>query len=121
MPHFRFLLDENMSHAVIDALHRLEPSIQITAVGKDDAPSLSTTDPELLVWIAERNYLLVTRNRRSMPQHLQEHLRAGLHVPGILVVTRRMSIGDIARSLHLLWEAGLPHEFQDRIVYLPID
>ncbi len=55
-----------------------------------------------------------------MPMHLCAHLAQGGHVPGIVQPPRRMDIHAIVDDLLLLWGAGLPGEFQDQIVYLPL-
>jgi len=58
---------------------------------------------------------------RSMPMHLRDHLAAGRHVPGLLVVPQRMAPWQVSEELYLLWGASQPDEYQDQIVYLPLD
>ena len=53
-----------------------------------------------------------------MPGHLRDHLAAGGHVPGILVVP--FPLGALVEELILIWGASLPDEYQDQIVYLPL-
>ena len=120
MSQFRFLLDEDTPHAIRDQLLRREPEIEVLAVGDDTAPALGTPDPEILQWIEREGYVLVSRNRRTMPRHLQEHLKAGGHVPGIFLLRRRYSLGQILDDLILIWEAGRPDEYRNRIEYLPL-
>jgi hypothetical protein len=115
-----FLLDEHIPYAVLNGLRRVEPEIQVFRVGEVDAPPLHTLDPALLVWLEAHDCLLVTNNRASMSGHLRDHLAAGLHVPGILIVPRRLALGRVIDQLHLIWLASLPGEYQDRIVYLPV-
>ncbi len=55
-----------------------------------------------------------------MPGHLRDHLAAGGHVPGILVVPFPLGIGALVEELILIWGASLPDEYQDQIVYLPL-
>jgi hypothetical protein len=55
-----------------------------------------------------------------MPIHLPEHLAAGGHIPGIVQLPRRIHIGTILTELQLVWGAGEPEEFRDRITYLPL-
>ncbi|MCP4524798.1 MAG: hypothetical protein GY833_02615 [Aestuariibacter sp.] len=116
-----FLLDENMAHRTIrKLLLQREPKIRILTVGQSGIPPLSTPDSELLIWIEEHGCLLVTKNRASMPVHLRDHLNAGRHVPGILIVPQRMAPWQVSDQLYLIWEASLPNEYQDQIVYLPL-
>ena len=94
--------------------------MEILAVGDEMAPAIGTGDPELLQWIEQEGYVLVSRNRRTLPRHLREHLEAGGHVPGIFLLRRGHSIGRILDDLLLIWEATHAEEYWDRIEYLPL-
>jgi hypothetical protein len=94
--------------------------MDVLAVGDDIAPSTGTPDPDLLRWIEENGYILVSRNRRTLPQHLKEHLQAGRHVPGIFLLRRQYPLGQILEDLLLLWESGYPEDFEDQVMYLPL-
>ncbi|MFM2312160.1 MAG: hypothetical protein RLZZ04_1436 [Cyanobacteriota bacterium] len=69
----RFLLDENLSPRLKLAVLRLNPQIDILRVGGSDAPALGTLDPDILVYLQKSQRILLTDNRKSMPEHLQEH------------------------------------------------
>jgi len=116
----RYLLDEDTPHVICGQLLQREPDMEILAVGDDMAPALGTSDPELLQWIEQEGYVLVSRNRRTLPRHLHEHLEAGGHVPRIFLLRRRYSLGQIIEDLMLIWEAGNPEEYRDRVEYLPL-
>jgi hypothetical protein len=64
--------------------------------------------------------MLVTNNRRTMPRHLADHLAAGRHVPGIVMLDDDLGIGGNFDELLLIAGASLPDEFRDQIIYLPI-
>ena len=116
----RFLMDENMPHAVRDQLLRTEPTIEIACLGDENAPEIGTPDPEILKWIEEHEYCLVSRNRRTMPDHLANHIADGHHVPGILLIKRGHSLGEVISDLLLVWHAADDDEFRDGIVYVPL-
>lgn len=120
MSRFRYLLDEDTPHAIRDQLLRHAPEMEILAVGDAAAPSLGASDFEILRWVDREGYVLVSRNRRTLPQHLQEYLEAGGHVPGIFLLRRRYTLGQIIEDLILIWEAGDPEEYRDRVEYLPL-
>ena len=67
----RFLLDENLSPDFKISLLNLNPNIDILRVGETNAPSLGTLDPDVLNYVELFQRLLVTNNRRSMPEHLK--------------------------------------------------
>jgi len=118
--HLRYLVDENTPHAIRDQLLRCQPELEVLAVGDALAPAFGTLDPNLLRWIEQENYVLVSRNRRTLARHLREHLGAGGHVPGIFLLRRRALLGNIIEDLLLIWAAGHPDEYRSRIEYLPL-
>lgn len=107
-----------MPHAVRDQLLLREPGMEVFAVGDTVAPALGTPDPDILIWLEAKDAVLVSRNRRTMPVHLRDHLAAGNHVPGILLIRRRYTWGQIIEDLHLIWDASASNEYRDRIEYL---
>jgi hypothetical protein len=117
---FGYLLDEDTPHTIRDQLLRREPAMEILAVGDEAAPALGTSDAELLRWIEREGFILISRNRRTIPQHLREHLEAGGHVPGIFLFRRHYSLGQVLEDLIFIWEAGNPEEYRDRVEYLPL-
>ena len=120
MNDLRFLVDENTTHAIGDQLRRRQPDIVVLTVGNDQAPPRGTLDPDILLWLEREGYFLITQNRRSMPRHLQDHLKKGHHVPGIFTLRPRVSIGSIIKDLLLIWGASFPGEYQDQIVHVPL-
>jgi hypothetical protein len=115
-----YLLDENIPHAIRDQLFRRERTIEVLAVGDDTGPPVGTPDAELLQWIEKSGHILVSRNRRTLPQHLREHLGAGHHVPGIFLLRRKYPFSQVIEDLLLIWESGHPEDFLDQLIYLPL-
>ena len=120
MSRIRFLLDENTAHAIGDQLRRRQSEIEILVIGTDSAPSNGTLDPDLLRWLEHEAYCLVTRNRRSMPGHLQDHLTSGHHIPGIFTLRPKASMGAVIEELLLIWTAAEMNEYRDQIIYIPV-
>jgi hypothetical protein len=69
----RFLLDENLSPRFKLAILRLNSEIDILRVGDSSAPALGTLDPDILIYLQESQRILLTNNRKTMPEHLEEH------------------------------------------------
>jgi hypothetical protein len=116
----RFLLDEHMPHAIQSRLLQLGAEIDILAVGQPSAPQKGTPDPDILTWIEKTGYILVTANRRTIPEHVRAHYAAGHHIPGVLLLRRGASLGQIIEQLYLLWVASETEEYLDRLLYLPL-
>lgn len=113
-----YLLDENVNTRLHTALQRGWPALVVRRVGDPDAPLLGTADPEILRWCEINGMSLVTNNRRSMPRHLRDHLLAGRHVPGIFLLPRGLTIGDVAERLALISGASDAAEYRDQLAYL---
>lgn len=120
MSQFRYLIDEDTSHAIQEGLLRRQPEIEVRVVGGDFAPPLGAKDPEILDWIEREGFILITLNRSTMPVHLKEHLATGKHVPGIFVLRRNVTFGRIIEDLLLIWAAGIVEEYQDIITHIPL-
>ena len=114
------LLDEDTPHALRNQLLRREPEMDVSAVGDAQAPDRGTDDATNLKWIEQHGYILVSRNRRSLPRHLRDHVEAGGHVPGIFLLRRRHTFGQVIEDLLLVWGACDAGEYRDRIEYLPL-
>jgi hypothetical protein len=113
-------MDENVDIIYLNQIRRRNPNIVVRAVGSIAAPEKGTLDPEILKWCETKQFVLVTNNRKSMPLHLSDHLAAGRHIPGIITLSRTMSIGEIIEELIFLAEASLEEDFLDQIKHMPI-
>lgn len=56
----RFLLDENLSPRIKQAVQRREPAIDLLRVGDESAPPLGTLDPDILRYLESAQRLLLT-------------------------------------------------------------
>ena len=115
-----YLVDENATPALANQLRRRQPNMNVLTIGDDTAPPKGTLDPNILLWLEEHDYSLVTRNRKSMPSHLQEHVTQGHHIPGIFILRPKASLGEVLDDLLLIWEVATPDEYQDQLVYIPL-
>lgn len=116
----RFLLDEHVNRAIQRQLRRLDPEIDVLAIGDPEAPPAGTPDPDILNWMEENRYILVTENRSTIPSHLSDHFAAGRHIPGILWIRPDVGIGRIIEELYLIWVASTADEYEDRPLFIPL-
>jgi hypothetical protein len=119
----RFLLDENIPGQLWTAigLHNLSPRLPIDAVRVGDPPDLprGTKDPDLLLWAAREDRVLLTLDKSTMPSHLSAHLAAGERSPGVLILDIYAPIQDLVDHLELVAHAGDPDDYRDMIQYAP--
>jgi hypothetical protein len=118
-----FLLDENVPGRVVRALQRhnqrgADP-LDIVRVGGSGSPPLSSDDSTILSWAEENRRLLVTEDKHTMPAHLDRHLKAGHHVPGVLMIRGGARVPALVEFLVLVAYASRPEEWEDRIEYIP--
>lgn len=120
MTKHRYLVDENTTLAITDQLRRRRPILEVLTIGDELAPPKDTLDPDILLWLEQHGFSLITRNRRSMPGHLRQHLAIGHHVPGIFTLRPNASLREIIEDLLLIWEATERGEYRDQIVHIPL-
>ena len=87
MSKVRYLLDENVNPILRSALLSREPNLTVRQVGMLGTPEYGTLDPEILIWREDNGFILLTRNRKSMLVHLQEHLAQNRPANGIFILT----------------------------------
>jgi hypothetical protein len=115
----KFLLDENLSPRLKLAVVRLEPEIDIIRIGDYSAPALGTLDPDVLVYLQHSQRLLITDNRTSMPDHLEEHWKQGFKIWGLFWLRPNTNLGTVAQFLHLIWHTTDAEEWCDRLDWIP--
>ena len=113
-------MDENVDPAYVNEIRKRNRDIVVRAIGEPAIPPKSTLDPDILKWCEEKQFVLVTNNRKSMPPHLRDHLAEGRHMPGIITLSQKMNIGDMIEELIFLAEAANDDEFKDQIRHMPI-
>ena len=113
----QFQADESLSHALIQAVLRLEPSITFKTARQVGVLGLG--DPDVLQVAAQNNLLLVTRDKATFPQHFADFLTYN-NSSGVIVIPPHLTIAQIAEELFLIWLAMEADEWVNRIVYLPL-
>jgi hypothetical protein len=117
-----FLVDENIPRAVSHAIIRhnrkglyLIDAIQIGMVG---APGKGIADPDLLLWSEQHARILVSYDKKTLPDHFAAHLATGHHSPGVFFFKLRHSIPHIVEFLSIVAHASDPREWRDRLFYV---
>jgi hypothetical protein len=86
--------------------------LDVVCVGDPTDLPLAVSDLEILQWAQRENRLLVTEDRHTMPDHLREHLTAGRHSPGILILRQDTPRQVLVECLELIAYAGRAEEFR---------
>lgn len=78
---FRLLADENLRGSIFRGLLLLEPELDMLRV--QDVGLSGADDRTILAWAAERERIVLTRDRATMPNHAAERLVDGESMPGM--------------------------------------
>ncbi|WP_373527025.1 hypothetical protein [Nostoc sp.] len=116
----KYLLDENVAPLYQVQFKRQKPDLVVWVIGDPGTPPKSTLDPEILCWCEEHNFILVTNNRTSMPVHLAEHIAQARNIPGIFILSDKLTIGQTIDELTIIAEASFNDEYQNPILNLPL-
>ena len=116
----RFLLDEHIDHSIQRQLRRIDPHVDVIAIGDSSSPPVGTSDSDILLWMETSGYILVTENRSTIPGHLNEHYTAGHHMPGLFWIRPQTPFGRVVEELYLIWFSSTADEYVDRAIFIPL-
>jgi hypothetical protein len=118
----RYVLDEHLRRRLWQAVQRhnglgVDP-MDIVRVGDPPDLPLSSSDPEILLWAERENRILISRDKKTLPGYLADHLSLGRGCPGIFIVKRGSKVRSLVEFLaYAAYESG-PHEWRDRIEHI---
>src|SRR5947208_7997409 len=106
----QFLLDEHLRGPLWLAIlrHNTQGGLPIGSVRVGDPPDLplGSDDPMILLWAEQAGRILISLDWDTMIAHLESHLAAGRHSPGIFLIHPRSRIQDLIAFLALAAHAG---------------
>jgi predicted nuclease of predicted toxin-antitoxin system len=114
----KILFDEHLDRDILNGLIRKSVSTEIVLAVDMDLQGKS--DPELLEWAAAHGYILLTKDKATMSNFAYNRMQEGLKMPGVILITRALSIGAIIENLILLIECANEEEFENRIYPIPV-
>ena len=104
----RFQADNDLDQRIVTAVRRLGPMIDFQTASTLGLQGLS--DPEVLRLAAEEGRALVSHDKKTLPDHFSAFI-ASRNSPGVILVSRKLSIGRAAEWLYLLWAASEAEEY----------
>jgi hypothetical protein len=113
----RFQADADLKAAIIQALLRIEPTMDFKSAHKAILAGLD--DAQVLAIATEDERVLITHDRKTMPYHFAEFIRRRTST-GVIVVPQDMSVTAAVDELLLIWTASEASEWKNRICYLPL-
>lgn len=114
----KFLLDENVHSIIFDGVVHREPNLDIVRV--QDVGLLGADDPTILAWAAEQGRVLLTNDKKTMPDFVYERLSKGLDTSGVMIFRPNIPLGELITEILIIAEASQPEEWQNLVTYLPL-
>lgn len=112
----RFQADNDLDQRIVTAVRRLGPAVDFQTAPTLDLHGLP--DPEVLALAAEQGRVLVSHDRRTLPDHFRQFI-ASQTSPGVIIVSQKLSIGRAAELLYILWAASDAEEYVNIVYDLP--
>jgi len=119
--HPRFLADENFNLDIVAGLRRAQSGIDILTA--PEAGILHWLDPDVLRWAAEHDRILLSHDKRTMPDHFYHFLaqldRDG-RSPGVMLLRQNLAIGSAIAAILEIWELSVHDEWANLLTRLPL-
>lgn len=114
----RLASDENFNGDIIRGLLLRQPDLDIVRV--QDAALQEAGDPTVLAWAAANHRVLLTHDRKTMPDFAYQRVAEGKHMPGLVVVNNRLPLGRAIDEILLLVQCTLEVEWEGSVFRLPM-
>jgi predicted nuclease of predicted toxin-antitoxin system len=114
----RLVSDADCNGKVIRGLRRKEPGLDIVRV--QEAGLRTADDPTILEWAAAEGRILLTHDENTMAPFARARVAAGQPMPGVFVVPQELPIGQAIEAILLVALCSEPHEWRDRVEFLPL-
>lgn len=113
----RFQADNDLDQRIVVGTRRLDPAIDFQS-----APALGlhlgVPDEQVLTLAAHQGRILVTHDRKTMPDHFERFIATHTS-PGLIVVAQSLAVVKAAEWLHLIWAITELEEYTNSIYSLP--
>jgi hypothetical protein len=97
---------------------RQSPDIDIVRVQDVD---LSGADgPTVLAWAAQQGRIVLTHDVATMTTFAYQRIQAGLSMPGLFEVSRRVPVGLAIEEIILIAECSIEGEWEGQVRFLPL-
>ncbi len=77
-------------------------------------------DPTVLQWAAQEGQIVLTHDVATMTTFAYQRIKAGLPMPGLFEVSRRVSVGVAIEEIILIAECSLKGEWEGQVRFLPL-
>ncbi|HEX8197125.1 MAG TPA: DUF5615 family PIN-like protein [Pyrinomonadaceae bacterium] len=112
----RYLADSNLNADIVNGVIRRAPEIDFLTANEANLTGIE--DPEVLAIAAQEKRILITHDRKTMPQYFGEFIQ-NQESAGIFIVSQNADVAVIIENLILIWAASEAEEYINSIRTLP--
>jgi hypothetical protein len=113
-----FMADENFNGDITRGLLRKQVDLDLVRV--QDVGLGKGIDPEVLEQAATDGRIVLTHDRKTMPNFAFARIARGERMPGVLVVNDHMPIGQANNEILLYAHLASPDELENQVKYMPM-
>lgn len=114
----RFLAGENFNGAIGRGLRSRDPSLDIATVR--DVGLAGEEDSLVLEWAATESRIVLSHDVNTMTDAAYARVRAGLPMPGLIVMRDKIGAGIAIEQILLIAQAGFEGEWEGQVIHVPL-
>lgn len=112
------LVDQNFNEHIVDGLTRRDAALEL--IHLRDVGLGAAIDSTVLEFAAAHGRVLLTHDRRTIPQFAYARVAAGLPMPGVFVVRDDMPMGQAIEELLIAVHCLSQDELTGIVKYFPM-
>lgn len=113
----RYLADANLNADIVNGVIRRAPEIDFLTANEANLAGIE--DPEVLAIAAQEKRILITHDRKTMPQHFGKFIQ-NQESAGVFIISQNADVAVIIENLILIWAASEDDEYVNSIRTLPL-
>lgn len=118
MEQSKYQADANLHFEIVLGVLRREQSIDFQSAQEGLPEGLA--DPEVLLFAASQNRILVSHDVNTMPRHFRDFMATRGSSPGVILISQEVPLQKAIEDLVLIWAASDQSDWRDRISWLPL-
>ena len=114
----RDITAQNLDQRILRGLQLRVPGLMYAVVQETGLAEAS--DPALLEWAAQNQYVLVTHDRGTMLNAAHQRMRSEQRIAGLVIVKKELPLARAIEDLVLLLECSGERDTENQVVFIPL-
>jgi len=114
----RLLTDEDFNGDILARLRQARPKLDIVRI--QDVGLRTKDDILILEWAARENRVVLSHDVRTLKDHAYDRVRVGLSMPGVIIVSKQISLRQATAEIIMMIECSFDDEFENHVQYIPV-